>query len=367
VLSWLSVAIPPILQVMLFLWGMHSRYEDLLSQFGSKHKDLALATIDSIVADARFMDDFIVVKGKTKPGAPGPSPCSTPSTAAAATDKDCKAFRTPFEWLATYDSGFVMACWHRSLRGDFYCAFCSGKDKHHPLKCPLLGELGLEIIEVGGQGGGAMSGSSSRGSSGSGALGGVKSASPSPPVAAPAAVVSPPVPVSGSTSAPAGLTVAVKPNNGRDKSSADKFRWYGDDKGVNYKPNGSVSDYVPSCSCVSTESVPSLASSVGLVRCGFSSISTTSNDDIVLPLDLVSSLLRAVSPTDLNRLVVADTDLTDHMLPDRLAFISYKSVRHLRVRMGNNSYAPVLERGTAIVSLNGQRLLIRNVFHVPVL
>ena len=35
--------------------------------------------------------------------------------------------------------------------------------------------------------------------------------------------------------------------------------------------------------------------------------------------------------------------------------------------MGNNSYAPVLGRGTAIISLNGQRLLIRNVLHVPAL
>jgi hypothetical protein len=93
----------------------------------------------------------------------------------------------------------------------------------------------------------------------------------------------------------------------------------------------------------------------------------TLGDDIVLPPDLVSSLLRAVSPTDLNRLVVADTGTTDHMLPDCLAFISYKSVQHLRVRMGKNSYAPVLRRGTAIVSLNGQHLLIRNVLHVPVL
>jgi hypothetical protein len=35
--------------------------------------------------------------------------------------------------------------------------------------------------------------------------------------------------------------------------------------------------------------------------------------------------------------------------------------------MGNNSYAPVLGRGTAIVSLNGQCLLIRNVLHIPAL
>jgi hypothetical protein len=222
-LSWSLVAIPPILQVMLLFQGMHSRYQDLLSQFASKHKDLALATIDSIVADARFMDDFIDVKGKTKPGAPGPSPCSTPSMAAVATNKEGKAFRTPFEWLTTYDSEFVMARWRRSLRGDFYCAFCSGKDKHHPLKCPLLGELGLKNIEVGGQGGGATSGSSLHGSSGSSASGGVKPASPYPPAAAPAAVVPPLVPVSGSTSAPAGLMAVVEPDDGGDESSLDEF------------------------------------------------------------------------------------------------------------------------------------------------
>ncbi len=51
-LSRSSVAIPPILQVMLFLHAIHARYSDLLSQFTSKHKDLSLASIDSIMADA---------------------------------------------------------------------------------------------------------------------------------------------------------------------------------------------------------------------------------------------------------------------------------------------------------------------------
>ncbi len=100
----------------------------------------------------------------------------------------------------------------------------------------------------------------------------------------------------------------------------------------------------------------------GLV--GSSSDSATLVDDIVLPQDLASSLLRAVSPADLHCFVVVDMGATDHMLPDRSAFISYKSVQHLRVCMDNNSYAPVLGWGTAIVSLNGQRLLIRNVLNV---
>jgi hypothetical protein len=46
------------------------------------------------------------------------------------------------------------------------------------------------------------------------------------------------------------------------------------------------------------------------------------------------------------------------MIPDRGAFISYKSVHGVWVRMGNNSFAPVLGRGMVIISLNGQRLLI---------
>ena len=57
----------------------------------------------------------------------------------------------------------------------------------------------------------------------------------------------------------------------------------------------------------------------------------------------------------------------DHMVSEGSAFIWYKVVRNLRVRMGNNSYAPVLGRGTATILLNGQGLLIWNVLHVPAL
>jgi hypothetical protein len=72
-LSRLSIVIPSILQVMLFLCAMHSCYADLLSQFASKHKDLSLATINSVMADACFMDKFVVVGGKQKPSALNPS------------------------------------------------------------------------------------------------------------------------------------------------------------------------------------------------------------------------------------------------------------------------------------------------------
>ena len=33
--------------------------------------------------------------------------------------------------------------------------------------------------------------------------------------------------------------------------------------------------------------------------------------------------------------------------------------------MGNNTYLPVLARGSAIISLNGQRVLVHHALHVP--
>ncbi len=53
------------------------------------------------------------------------------------------------------------------------------------------------------------------------------------------------------------------------------------------------------------------------------------------------------------------------MIPDKSAFISYKMVMNLQVRMGNNLYLLVLGCGTTIISLNGQHILLQNVLHVP--
>ena len=106
---------------MLFLCALHSCYNDILTQFGSKQKDLASATIDSDVADTWFMDEFTLVGSRSKPSAPGASPC-TPAAQFVATDKDGKEFCTAWEWLVSYDSPGILACWRKSLRGGFYCA-----------------------------------------------------------------------------------------------------------------------------------------------------------------------------------------------------------------------------------------------------
>ncbi len=73
----------------------------------------------------------------------------------------------------------------------------------------------------------------------------------------------------------------------------------------------------------------------------------------------------SISPGLDCRFLVADTGATDHMFPDKLAFISYKSIPNLQVWMGNNFFLPVLGHGTPIISLNGQCILVRNVLHVP--
>ena len=82
--------------------------------------------------------------------------------ALVATDREGKQYHNPFKWLATYEPNYVSASWCRSLKGNFYSAICNGKEKHHPTKCPLFGELGLKLIDVSGGGRGGTQGSSVR-------------------------------------------------------------------------------------------------------------------------------------------------------------------------------------------------------------
>jgi hypothetical protein len=115
-----------------------------------------VATIDSVVADAKFMDEFVAVGANGK--AATPSSSRSPAAATALTDREGKEHRSPWEWLATYDSPGILYRWRRSLRGGFYCAFCHSKEKHNPLKCPMLAELNLKLMEVGGPTSGAGAG-----------------------------------------------------------------------------------------------------------------------------------------------------------------------------------------------------------------
>jgi hypothetical protein len=54
---------------------------------------------------------------------------------------------------------------------------------------------------------------------------------------------------------------------------------------------------------------------------------------------------------------------TDHMFPNKSAFILYKLMVNLQVWMGNNSFPPVLGQGLAVISPIGQCILVWNVLH----
>jgi hypothetical protein len=96
VLSHSSVAIPQILQVMLFLRTIHPRYEGLLNQFASKQKDLTTSSIDSVLSDAQYMDGFTLIGAKGK-AIPTQSTPRSPAAAMAVTNRDGKEHCSPWE------------------------------------------------------------------------------------------------------------------------------------------------------------------------------------------------------------------------------------------------------------------------------
>jgi hypothetical protein len=230
-----------------------------------------------------------------------------------------------------------------------------------PTACPLLAELNLKLIRV------------------------------SPPAGPPAAVPTPaayPSPGGRSTmadeastssskglaTAPFGLVATVA----EEYNFEDNFCWDGDESGVTFsvssaltKSNNNVAFYYPSCKHAVVESLrPPLAPPP--LCCANRPInlpSASSSKCIVISKHLMSIVTgmsaASILPTSGRRSTMDNSGATDHMFPDKSAFISYRLVTNLQVRMGSNSFLPVLGRGLAIISLYGQRILIRNVLHVP--
>jgi hypothetical protein len=63
-----------------------------------------------MVADAKFMDEFIVVSTKTKSGIQIAPPCTTVA-ATAATDKEGKEHCSPWELIAMLESASIVSRW----------------------------------------------------------------------------------------------------------------------------------------------------------------------------------------------------------------------------------------------------------------
>ena len=133
--------LPPILLVMLFLHALHSRYSNILDQFRSRYKILEAATIDSVIEDARYHNEFKLV-GSDKKGGP------TPKAAAANIDRPGKEWALPFEWLSTYTTKGIETRWERAIAGMGICPICHCADKpwHIPANCPILKDLNLKLV-----------------------------------------------------------------------------------------------------------------------------------------------------------------------------------------------------------------------------
>ncbi len=131
------------------------------------------------------------------------------------------------------------------------------------------------------------------------------------------------------------------------------------------KSNNSVAPYSPLCLHAIVESLHPALHTLPVPPLPVAS----SAMQIVLsrhPTSIIERMSAAsMLPTLGSRFTVADSGAADHMFPDKLAFISYKLISNLQVCMGNNSFLPVLGRGTAIILLNGQQVLVRNALHVP--
>jgi hypothetical protein len=148
---------------------------------------------------------------------------------------------------------------------------------------------------------------------------------------------------SGSGTAPFGMTTALDPVV--EYESDDNFCWAGDQEGLGYcgvcpssKSNAYVAHYSssPSCNHVHVEEIPHTLPSLVILRSAASStlcITFPKSLHHLLGQMLQSLIVR----TQLGSLVVANTGDTDHMTPHKSAFISYKAIENLQVRIGNNS------------------------------
>ena len=115
---WCKVIIPPLLLVMIFICGLHSRYSDILDQFRSRYKALEAATIDSVVADVKYHDGFKLVdppKHTRKAG-------TGASTVAA--DENGKEWTNPFEWMSSFPVKTIKTRWDRDIAGTGICPIC---------------------------------------------------------------------------------------------------------------------------------------------------------------------------------------------------------------------------------------------------
>jgi len=349
-MSRCKIFIPQILMVMFFLRSLHSRYSPLLDQFRNHLRSIETASLDSIVLHICFHDDFTVV-GKEKKGSKGPKAAAAATSPAGPTSQDGRSWNNPWEWLAKLSPDSVKGRWKRSLRGSGFCPICHrGDERHSPVDCPLLVDLNLKLIKV------------------------APPAAPSTPAPASTAPAPSPTPggrsavadgapglgTAGSNTAPSGLMATTAPASADEYDSDDTYRWDGDECGVVFsastsatKSNSTVTRYDPSCNHVVV--VPSCLTVAPTTTMPASSASSASSRGVSVSKRLTSIILRMstssiLPPSGACRFAVADSGATDHMFPDKSAFISYKLVASLQVRLSRSIASAPIASNLAVAS-----------------
>jgi hypothetical protein len=114
-----KIVFPPILMVMFLFCSLHSHHNDLLEQFWSHYKSLEGASLDSIVADVCYHDEFKFIGLDKKAPAP-----KGPKAAGAATsphiDKQEKEWNNPYDLLPSFNIKSVKKGWRKSPRKVWY-------------------------------------------------------------------------------------------------------------------------------------------------------------------------------------------------------------------------------------------------------
>jgi hypothetical protein len=97
VMSQSAISIPPILQAMLFLRALHPRYKSIVDLFASKQRDISVASINSIILDARFIDEFNFFGSNGNPAPVSDDPFDTASQLESIDDDDYPPAQAPLD------------------------------------------------------------------------------------------------------------------------------------------------------------------------------------------------------------------------------------------------------------------------------
>jgi hypothetical protein len=330
------------------LWALQTSYHGVVQDFRLGRHSLSTATLQTVVDQcvAYNKDPWKGPVDKTG------KPAHTPSANAAGTPSGDKA--NPYEAMALCSFGLHVSRWRSACKDNsdkcLVCHNTSHKPAHHTKDCPFLRQLGFKLVKrTPANGGNAAS-----------RVGVNPAPAPAPAAPTPTPAVSV---YGGSTGTPRAFTATTE---GGSYNSGKEFDYEGKYEGSVFSgnPKSNLSDY-PTASHAAAEPLDTSSKSKTNCRRTTSSIDPYDVQTTPLPKQVIALLQNppahstALVSGAAHSLLVADTGATDHMILDKGAFISYRPVSGRRVRMGKNSFASILGSGSAVIAINGKRILIR--------